>query len=56
MPTRRWRFYAIIAGRQPVRDFLDGLTDVDRAAVVQELVERRLVDWRERGRSRPHHQ
>jgi phage-related protein len=31
---RRWRFYETTAGRRPVRDFLDGLSGEDLAAVV----------------------
>jgi phage-related protein len=31
---RRWRFYETPAGRKPVRDFLDGLSGDDLAAVL----------------------
>lgn len=31
---RRWRFYETAAGRRPVRDFLDGLSGDDLAAVL----------------------
>lgn len=31
---RRWRFYQTAAGRRPVRDFLDGLSGDDLAAVL----------------------
>ena len=34
LPRRRWRFYETAAGRRPVRDFLDELTDGDAASVV----------------------
>lgn len=33
-PKRRWRDYRTAAGRRPIKDFIDGLTDVDAAAVV----------------------
>lgn len=33
-PRRRWRFYETVAGRRPVRDFLDGLSGDDLAAVL----------------------
>lgn len=36
---RRWRFYATPAGRSPVRDFLDALTDEDAAEVVAAMKE-----------------
>ena len=31
---RRWRDYRTAAGRRPIKDFIDGLSDVDAAAVV----------------------
>jgi phage-related protein len=34
---RRWRFYESRAGRRPVRDFLDSLSDTDAASVVEEM-------------------
>jgi phage-related protein len=34
---RRWRFYETVAGRRPVRDFLDGLSGDDLAAVAAAL-------------------
>ena len=34
LPHRRWRFYETAAGRRPVRDFLDELTDDDTVSVV----------------------
>ena len=34
---RRWRFYETRAGARPVRDFLESLSDVDAAAVLQEM-------------------
>ena len=33
-PKRRWRDYRTAAGRRPVREFIDGLSDTDAAAVV----------------------
>jgi hypothetical protein len=39
MSNRRWRDYRTAAGRRPVRDFLDGLTDADAAAVVAAMKE-----------------
>lgn len=35
--TRRWRFYKTAAGRQPVREFLDGLSDADASAIAAAL-------------------
>ena len=34
---RRWRFYETRAGKKPVREFLDSLSDVDAAAVLTEM-------------------
>lgn len=34
---RRWRFYESPAGRRPVRDFLESLSDTDAAAVLEEM-------------------
>lgn len=39
MPRRRWRDYRTTAGRRPVREFLDGLSDGDLAAVVAAMKE-----------------
>lgn len=39
MPKRRWRDYRTASGRRPVREFLDGLTDSDAAAVVAAMKE-----------------
>jgi phage-related protein len=36
---RRWRDYRTAAGRRPVADFIDGLTDVDAAVVVAAMKE-----------------
>lgn len=36
-PRRRWRFYETRAGRRPVREFLDSLSDADAATVAQEM-------------------
>lgn len=33
-PKRRWRDYRTAAGRRPIKDFIDGLSDTDAAAVV----------------------
>jgi phage-related protein len=33
-PKRRWRDYRTGAGRRPIKDFIDGLSDTDAAAVV----------------------
>jgi len=33
-PQQRWRWYRTGSGNAPVKDFLDGLSDVDHAAVV----------------------
>ena len=33
-PKRRWRDYRTAAGRRPVKEFIDGLSDTDAAAVV----------------------
>ncbi len=32
--TRRWRDYRTASGRRPIKEFVDGLTDVDAAAIV----------------------
>lgn len=37
--TRRWRFYTSAAGRKPVREFLDELTDADAAGVAAAMAE-----------------
>ncbi len=31
---RRWRDYRTAAGRSPIKEFIDGLSDIDAAAVV----------------------
>jgi phage-related protein len=36
---RQWRFYRSVAGREPVRDFLDELSDEDSAAVAAAMKE-----------------
>lgn len=33
-PRRRWRDYRTAGGRRPIKEFIDGLSDVDAAAVV----------------------
>jgi phage-related protein len=33
-PKRRWRDYRTGAGRRPIKDFIDALSDTDAAAVV----------------------
>lgn len=33
-PKRRWRDFRTAAGRRPVKEFIDGLSDMDAAAVV----------------------
>lgn len=33
-PKRRWRDYRTAAGRRPIKDFIDGISDTDAAAVV----------------------
>jgi hypothetical protein len=33
-PKRRWRDYRTAAGRRPVKELIDGLSDTDAAAVV----------------------
>jgi phage-related protein len=38
-PHRRWRDYRTPAGRSPVKDFIDGLTDNDAAAVLAGMSE-----------------
>jgi phage-related protein len=39
MGARRWRHYRTAAGRKPVKEFIDGLTDRDAAAVVAAMEE-----------------
>ena len=39
MIPRRWRDYQTSAGRRPVRDFLQSLSDEDAAAVVAAMAE-----------------
>jgi len=39
MPRRRWRDYQTAAGRRPVKDFIDDLSDTDTAAVVAAMKE-----------------
>jgi hypothetical protein len=34
VPRRRWRGYETAAGRSPVEEFIDGLSDDDAAAVL----------------------
>lgn len=34
---RRWRFYESRAGRRPVREFLESLSDVDAATVLEDM-------------------
>jgi phage-related protein len=46
--SRRWRFYKTAAGRQPVRDLLDGLTQGDAAKVAAAMKE-----VRDAGRGHP---
>lgn len=36
---RQWRFYRSVAGREPVREFLDQLSDEDAAAVAAAMKE-----------------
>jgi phage-related protein len=38
-PRRRWRAYKTATGRCPVEEFIDGLTDVDAAAVLAGMEE-----------------
>jgi phage-related protein len=33
-PKRRWRDYRTAAGRRPIKEFIDSLSDIDAAAVV----------------------
>lgn len=40
---RRWRDYRTAAGRRPVKDFFDGLSDADAAAVVAAMKEVRAL-------------
>jgi phage-related protein len=39
MPVRRWRHYRTTAGRRPVKEFIDSLSDKDAAAVVAAMEE-----------------
>jgi phage-related protein len=41
-PKRRWRDYRTAAGRRPIKEFIDGLSDVDAAAVVAAMREVQL--------------
>lgn len=43
MPRRRWRDYRTAAGRRPVKEFIDALSDADAAAVVAAMQEVRVV-------------
>src|SRR5438046_1960243 len=36
---RRWRDYRTAAGRRPIKEFIDGLSDIDAAAVVAAMRE-----------------
>jgi len=36
---RHWRDYRAASGRRPIRNFLDGLTDIDAASVVAAMKE-----------------
>jgi len=38
-PKRRWRDYRTAAGRRPIKEFIDGLSDTDAAAVVAAMRE-----------------
>jgi phage-related protein len=40
---RQWRFYRSVAGREPVREFLDHLSDDDAAAVAAAMKEVRTA-------------
>ena len=40
---RQWRFYRSAAGRQPVRDFLDQITDEDAAAIASVMKQVREI-------------
>ncbi len=40
---RQWRFYRSVAGREPVQEFLDQLTDVDAAAIAASMREVRVA-------------
>src|SRR3954447_18545811 len=42
-PRRRWRDYRTTAGRRPVKDFFDQLSDADAAAVVAAMQEVRQL-------------
>ncbi len=42
-PRRRWRDYRTAAGRRPVKDFFDQLSDADAAAVVAAMQEVRQL-------------
>lgn len=39
MGARRWRHYKTAAGRRPVKEFIDGLSEKDAAAVVGAMEE-----------------
>lgn len=45
-PRRRWRAYKTAAGRCPVEDFIDGLSDADAAAVLAGMQEVRELGLR----------
>jgi len=49
-PRRRWRAYKTAAGRCPVEEFVDGLSDADAAAVLAGM-----RDVRDRGLSAARH-
>lgn len=38
-PRRRWRHYETPSGRRPVKAFIDGLTDRDKASVLAAMKE-----------------
>lgn len=46
VPKRRWRAYKTAAGRCPVEEFIDGLSDSDAAAVLAGMQEVRDVGLR----------
>lgn len=46
IPKRRWRAYKTAAGRRPVEEFIDGLSDSDAAAVLAGMQEVRDVGLR----------
>jgi phage-related protein len=45
-PRRRWREYRTAAGRSPVEDFIDALSDPDAAAVLAAMEEVRNLGLR----------